>query len=1375
MIGYTVHDMGDWRLGRSGFKGCLTVLALSFFCVSLYSQDRSNFISLPFSIDNQHVKVTHSLQDGFGFVWLAHGTGISKYDGHNFEFIPKESIFDPSVPSDEVNRVFKDGQGVVWAQSLNGQLSYLQENGSFLSIDHKIEGFQSKYPIETVYADKDILWLVSKARSVFSYDHKNGVLDSVTTLPINRTGRNGISSIVVRESRQLVISSYKGPVYLYDLGEKMLKILETPYNYSLSDNTMLLLDKSDRLWIGSSHTDYGIVVYDFEKEAFVQDVVFRDLDNGHLNELFTTMYCDADGFVWLGTDGSGLYRIDPNNGDLKIYERNDRNSLSLSTNTVIDINEDLKRNLWVLTNYGNMNILRRTENTIKYNPGTIDLKPARVLSAYRAVDRTLWIGTDGDGLLKTPENGKSEQFFSSRDHKRGYYIHTINEDLGNNIWVGTYKNGLWIYDSSSGTFRKKELMDENGSTVLDVRYIFRDSKNRMWVTADLGVYIFGADNSLLARFANNTSGLVGSISQSILESAEGSIWLAYNEGGLFRFEENGEDLSKSRFIGYSDREGNRVTNRNHDILSMANLGDENLWMVTSEGRLIKFDMGEQQFRTIPMDSTGNNPIFRSILMEDRENLWLGSTNGIWHYDLRDSSTTLFRKRDGLWDNFFMQRSAHKGRDGYLYFGGLNGINYFKPGTIYKEEVSANLYIEEIEILNKPAISVVPAQIKGGVEKLDRLELEHDQSSFSLKFLAMDDILFANYNYAYRLKGFNNTWITSGKERRATYTNIPPGDYVFEVKAGSELGKWDLGRKKVSIHIAEPFWNTWWAHIFYLLLAIALVYGIILWARLKNRLRTEALQRTHEKELYTLKMDFFAKMSHEIQTPLTLILIPLEEMIEQAVQTGNLVLNRRLRSISNNAKRLSRIVFELTSLRDRELEKLVLRPSLSNIIGDLKEMAGSYTEQAKYKDIEFTCNYPGDELIMEYDKDKLEHIVYNLLSNAFKFTPRGGAIILDVAVDEGDRSIKICITDSGPGIPKEELENIFQLFYQTDMGSQKIGTGIGLALTKELVALHNGRIAVRSDTENGTCFCVSLPIFNNMPQVSVPGPIQRAWPGTDTALLENNVPIISEPNENKERPSKTILIVEDDYELQISLRDIFMGHYHVLLAEDGEEGMRTAIEMRPDIIIADVMMPKMDGIEMGNSLLRHSRTAHIPIIMLTAKKTPNSELMGLRAGAVEFIAKPFQINELVLKVNNIITKNHRMILNYKSDLISTPTEKHIKSRDEVFLGKVVAHIEKELDNPEFKLEDLSKSLNMSYSAIYRKFQLLTGKKIVEFVRTMRLKKAAVLMAEGNYPVSEAAFLSGFNDPKYFSKCFKKEFGESPTKFKEKSDIANRPEQ
>jgi len=399
----------------------------------------------------------------------------------------------------------------------------------------------------------------------------------------------------------------------------------------------------------------------------------------------------------------------------------------------------------------------------------------------------------------------------------------------------------------------------------------------------------------------------------------------------------------------------------------------------------------------------------------------------------------------------------------------------------------------------------------------------------------------------------------------------------------------------------------------------------------------------------------------------------------------------------------------------------------------------------------------------YDKDKVEHIFYNLLANAFKFTPKGGTISFDVKVLDSKNTLKISVTDSGPGISKNELEHIFKLFHQSDIGKKNGGTGIGLALTKELVKLHKGKINVESTLEQGTCFSIFLPTnentFSNEEKI-----IHK-----ETTIIKKDLETESTEHSAKKILDKTILIVEDNYEMQQFLEEIFKDQYNILTADDGDEGLSLAKNHVPDLIISDIMMPNKDGLEMSNLLQKTKSTSHIPIILLTAKESPKGKLMGLMSGAIEYINKPFNSNELIFRVHNIISRSDKLLSKYKTDTISTPKNTTAVTHNDLFLQSIMDIIEVEYKNPNFKLEELSYLLNMSYSAIYRKFLSITGKKLVDFFKSVRLKKGAVLIAKYDYTISETTYNVGFNDPKYFTKCFKREFKMPPIEFKKQAQI------
>lgn len=1349
------------------FKFVFTILLVFLFNFMGYSQDQQNFIHLKPILDHDGVSYSNSLEDDYGYIWLLHGTGISKYDGYNYSFIPFEDILGEDYSQDRDFKFKKDAHGYIWLSSFNGELTRIDKNGIYRSFKKEMKQNKGRKQVLSTASKNHNVWFGTHNGELYNYNYKTNKIDSITSIPNYKYTSQKIISIVQDQENEVWVSTNKGNIYKYSLTDQNITELSVPYNEH-SDNIRIIGDKNEHIWIATSNQ--GLYIYDpithlFEHFNFPKNPLFNLRKN-----MFISLFCDSSGLIWAGTDGDGLYQINPDTKQTFSYQSNEFNKFSLSSNTILKINEDSHKNIWVFTKGGDINILPNSNNKIGYQSGFIKNSPTRVLSSIKSTDGTLWIGTDGKGLNRVLANGLKEQFGlepSSRNPFAGKFIQSLVEDQNGQIWIGTYQDGLWVFDKRKNKFKKIRVAEKQGIAAIDIRFLYRDSKNRIWVNTGIGIFIYSANQKLLASFKGHMNGLYGEISQSICEDENGTVWVGINLGGLFEFQEDEKDITKSYFKQHLYYDKIRGDSRNYNIGSMASDYDGNIWIVTISGSLIKYNLLNQTYTSFLEREEFKRVGLSAVLVDNPDNIWLSSNKGILHYNTKSSTIKSFYQTDGLQGNNFLKRSSFKDKEGRLYFGGNNGLNYFLPENMQKEETAAQLHINNIEVLNQPVQSIIPNQLTEGIEQVTELKLASNQSSFSFQFSALDNILNSNFHYAYRLKGFSNQWIVPKGDRIATYTNIPYGNYTFEVKAGSKKGKWDIPIKSIEIKISPPWWHQTWAYILYFVLLIVVGYGVLLWVRMKKRLVSEEIQSNQDKELYALKMNFFTKMSHEIQTPLTLILGPIEDMLKRAEDRGNLLLKQRLTMIVNNAKRLSRIAMELTSIRNKELGRLRLRASQEDLIKDLKNISLSFEEQACFKQIEFTQVYQKSSINMWYDSDKIEHVIYNLLSNAFKFTPRGGSVKMQVNYED-PHDVSISITDSGPGIPQEELDHIFILFYQSEVGKQAKGTGIGLALTKELVELHHGQICVNS-SDKGTCFTVKLStdesIFSQTEKVNIEN--QKVLVQETYTESETSEETINEQITDTSKETKTLLIVEDNYEMQILLRNVFSKSYKVLIADNGKEGVLLAKKNSPDLIISDVMMPIMDGVEMSRILQKTTSTLHIPIILLTARNTNESKIKGLKSGAIEYIHKPFHIEELLLKVKNIITSREKVLSKYKTELISTPKNMETKSPDDLFLEELVNEINKQLDNPDFRLEDLSNVLNMSYSVIFRKCQSITGKTLVDFVRVIRLKKAAIFIVKYGYGVSESAYMVGFNNPKYFSKCFKKEFSKSPNTFKKEA--------
>jgi len=1351
---------------KNNFIEYKTSFKIVFLCIYLITnslifrgQEHTNFIHLTPRINNKHINYTSSIQDQHGYIWMVHSTGISKFDGNNYHQITNNDIFKKLENSDRIISIHKDFKNNIWVISQNGLVAQYDSLGNFKQPKSLIG-----IPIRIVYSNKNSIFFGSKKGTIYSFNEDS--LTKITSIPGINLNSTEIISIAETSDKDLFISTDKGKIFNYSTKNKKLSLIEGPFS-DYPGNVNITLDLKNRLWVGSE--TFGLSLYDINRKQFIQDEFYKGPTYNIKKEMIISLFCDSTGLIWAGTDGGGLYRVDTDTGKIKLFTHHSTNKLSLSSNTLIDINEDLHGNIWVLSNYGAMNILPGGTNSITYHEGSDNNTPVRILSIYKSSNNDIWAGTDGNGItkIKKRSNGTTyaKQYFNSNNLKKGLYVQSITEDNISNIWFGTYKNGLWHYNINRDKFEKIPIIDSHENRASDVRTVYRDTKNRIWVGSNLSLNVYSSNQKLLASFENNTHGLKGSISESIIEDTDGNIWIGYFKGGLFKLNENSTNIQNSKFSQISYYDELKFKNDIPGVKYMDLDEKGYIWLINAYGKLIKFNPKNLEYYPYENFEPLKNLDIRSVLSEDHKNLWLSSTDGIFHFNLQDSLVSRFGMIDGLQDNTFLQRSAFKDKQGDLYFGGVKGLNYFNPKKMEKKESKASLYINSLEVLNQPAKSLIPDQISTGIDYVENIELQDNQSSFSFRFSAIGNVLNSNYYYAYRLLGFDNNWIPVKKEQLVTYTNIPSGKYTFEVKAGSKKGVWDIPSKKIHINIAQPFWNQPISYLVYFLIFLLMIYWLKKWYSLKKNLISEKINYKKELELHSLKMNFFAKMSHEIQTPLTLIISPIDDMLTNAERNGNLLLKQRLQIISNNVKRLSRIVFELTTVRNKEIEKIRLFITRNNLVEELRQIALSFNEQARFKNIDFTINCPKNLSEVWYDKDKIEHIVYNLLSNAFKFTPKEGNIQINVIPINNKNSVKISISDSGPGIPKAELEEIFTLFYQSKIGKQTKGTGIGLALTKELINLHRGKIEVQSSPNEGTTFSITLPITEDAYLEE-----ERIISETPQSEVES-VKTIAQPEFiSTKKLNKTILIVEDNFELQHFLKDLLSAIYDVVLAENGEEGYFYAKNNLPDLILSDIMMPKIDGIEMCKMLQNDQLTKHIPIVLLTAKNSTNAKLLGLKSGAIEFINKPFNTSELLLKINNIITSTEHILTKYKKESISHPKINIEKSQDDVFLENLVSAIHSNIENPNFKMEELADLLHMSYSALYRKCIAVTGQSLVDFVRLLRLKKAAIVIAKYGYSISEAAFMSGFNDPKYFSKCFKKQFDKTPNTFKKEAQLA-----
>lgn len=1343
------------------YNSIILVLVLFLTSITSFANETTNFIHLQAKYNGQQTNATNVVEDSKGYLYIESYAGLLKYDGYDFKLIPRSKIFSQKAHSSSLFKLLKQKNQNIWAVSRKGDISKLLPSGKFQEYASTMNNPNEDFQLESTNVGDTIIWMGSNNGMVIGQSTK-----TKKVIRFNIQSNENITSISQDKRNSIWFGTNKGRIFKGNIKTRDLQEIKGPFNNPF--NTIVLsTDNYNNLWIGTEL--YGFFHYDTKTKKY-EDYKEKDLKLNFVpSNMIIRIFKDSNGFIWMGTDGGGLYKIDPKNKQVKRYTQQKTNPFSLQSKTVIGVGETNNKDIWVFTNYGNINIIPTESNTVGYHCGSIDGSPTRILSVLKTKDGNLWLGTDGEGLSKINTQGDpTSQYIANTNSSKGIpgnYIQAIAEDQNGNLWIGTYLNGLAFFNKNTNRFIRIKTANQYGQVGTDVRSIYIDKKDRVWIGSNIGIFVFNNKQKQIAYFQHNNQDLQGSIAEFFVEDETGQFWIGMFNGGICLMDES-SSLQDSRFITYKLSTSNNIT----ESSVLHGVADQNgfLYLINGYSKIVQFDIHKKE--VVPIKGFSSDQIHGcvAIISSDKDNIWLSKNNGISHLDLHSKEEYFYTWKNGIIKGKFLTGSAFQDSDGIIYFGGIEGVNYFNPNSMQTQKKDLNLYINHIEIVNRHADEIIPEQVANGIEQTKTLKLNHNQTSFSFQFSVINDHLGPNYSYAYRLKGFNDNWITTRENRVATYTNIPYGDYKFEVKAGTKPNDWNIAAKSIDIKILPPLWKRWWAYTIYTFLLFVISFFIIryyiMWVGLKQKLLLEEVQNEKNKELYAMKMNFFAKMSHEIQTPLTLILSPIDNMIERA--EGNLLLSQRLQVIKNNATRLSRIAMELMTIRNKEMGKLKIRASENNVVNHLNKVALSFMEQARFKQIDLSLECESKNILLWYDNQKLEHIIYNLLTNAFKFTPRDGKITLAIKEETDANKIFIKVIDTGIGIPKHDLENIFNLFYQSKDGKRVGGTGIGLALTKELILLHKGEIKVESEINKGTTFTIALPMGKehfSSDEIIIQDIVETKIENTSSILVTNTEHTETITDENK----RTLLIVEDNFEMLLFLEDSFKAHYNVITAQNGQEALDKATTLKVDIILSDVMMPIMDGVTLCKHLKEKRSTRHIPIILLTTKNATASKLEGLQFGAIEYLNKPFNVKELLLKVNNILEAQQRLIEQYRAEILTESKEIEVQSPDEKFIESVIVEMERNFDNPDFRLEDLAEPLNMSYSNIYRKFQALTDKTLVDFMRAFRLKKAIPLLVKHNFTISEIAFQIGFNDPKYFSKCFKKEYGVTPKQYKQQN--------
>jgi len=1357
------------------------------FGLPIFAQQEINFTSLTTKDGLSSNTVTTILKDRFGVVWFGTEDGLDKFTGTHFTVYRQKPGDLTSLQANEILSLHEDKAGNLWVGTSGGSLSlYDRKKDAFINFPaNKGPNSFDNNVIRSVCSDYlgkiwvghftgvNILDPSTKQISRFVFDSRG---PSFT--PPNLC-------LFEDSQHQMWIGTTAG-VYCYNPKTRSTRHFshneQQPSSLSGNNVTSVAEDKNGTIWIG---TDGGLSALKRGANGFTN---YRHTDAEPLSlssNIINSIAIDGN-VLWLAT-GKGLDVFDPGKAEIWRFGLNPRDGHSIGAKSVQSIYIDKQGIYWLGTNRGgvnkydkNLNLFNHVESDVFDERG---LKAPIVTAFVEDRNGDVFVGTDGAGLSLFNCKSKTFQDFHLQSKRKtsdkGLSILAMEMSRKQQLLIGTFSDGLFVFDPTSG--RYQQLMQGSGLGDInanDIYCIKEDSKGNIWIgTNGAGINVLNPEYKVIIRYtpnpklANDVKLPINGYIRDIEEDKDGNFWIATHGGGIAFFQP-----SSGKFTIYNTTNSKLP---NDKVFSLLEDSRGNIWAGTKGGGLSFFDKTKNEFTTYSeKDGLQNTTIFK--VAEDKNGLiWVSTNKGISSLDYRTKKIQNFNFHNGVQNNNFVHESGLLLSNGELFFGGLEGFNYFNPAYLKKNNNIPSVLITDLRISNRSVTPSDDGPITEHISVAKEINLDYKQN-FALDFVGLSYTSPEQNQYAYKLVGFDKDWNYIGNATTASYTNLDPGEYIFRVKASNNDGVWNNEGSSIKIYVHPPFWRTAYAYIFYAIAAI----GILLYIRhrgiqrLKRRFaleqeRVHAEQERKEteriRELDRLKIKFLTNLSHEFRTPISLILGPVDNLLAREKNEQS---NSNLHLIKRNAKRLLNLVNQLLDFRKMEEHELKLHPTEGELIAFIKEVADSFKDLSERKKIDFIVTSQIDQLYTSFDHDKIERILFNVLSNAFKFTLAGGSIHLEVEKQTNNSEplpiwVTIKVRDTGIGIPTDKKEKIFERFYQNTTAAAILnqGTGIGLSITKEFVKMHGGSIDVESETGKGTVFTIQLP-FTPIEPTQTSGEVleEETMPELESEQpLEDQEEVTENIHSVEKTEMTSVLLVEDNDDFRFYLKDNLRLQYKVFEAANGKEGWQKALATHPQLIVSDVNMPYMDGIELTQKIKSDKRTSHIPVILLTALTAEEDQLKGLGTGANDYITKPFNFEVLNAKIKNLLVLNSTLKSTYTKQIKVLTPAVEIESGDEKLLQKIMLYLEENLTNPQLSVEELSRHVGMSRSSLYSKLLELTGQTPVEYIRSVKLEKAAVLLEKSDMNVAQIAYSVGFSTPNYFAKSFKTKYNMLPSEY------------
>jgi signal transduction histidine kinase/ligand-binding sensor domain-containing protein/DNA-binding response OmpR family regulator len=1300
-------------------------------------------------------------QDQLGYIWMGTRQGIIRYNSQKATWFipsPNDSL---SLPNETINEIYVDKNNTVWIATNRGLCTFDRQQQGFKKKDYTYEdGTESSVLIRSTLKTEDGRLLIADSRHFGYLDiNKNQFIRIASEQIISP------SKIYKDNYNRIWIGTDKGEVYRFYPSQNKVKMIVTAnggrVNTIHADN--------DRIWVGFDTV--GAKMFNSNGEV-LKDYSSSNLNvNSHSFSHVRIIKKDTYGRLWVGAY-EGLFMYDGN----KFIQFAPDDYPGLPYNSVYEIFEDRQGEIWIGTYSGGVALVHHSDNyfqTYRHSTTANSISNNTVSSFLQINKNELLIGTEVGGLNSFNLISEKFELVELSETENIKNIKSLCKDKYGGIWVGTFRKGLWYRQAGSATFKLIKEGSEDGNHISSSSvYSMCAVDSGIWIgTFPTGVNFYSYQSKSIRFCFQNDDALNrwDLNTNSILADSKSNLWLGTLRG-LYKIHLPSGNIAHFEHNIFFNENGDNV------IYYLWEHSSGDIWIGTKNKGILIFHPKTNQFEAFYCDEMLAGKDVYGIIEDQNKVLWISSNNGIVMHNPKDKSNRHFIYHDGIQSNLFCPQSVYKDDKENLYFGGTNGFTKINPYEIKINSKKPYTIINEL--VTKQNRFIYPNYSENLT--IDKIILAPGESTLRINFSADNYLMPKKNKYKYRLNNYYDDWVETQNEGSALFKSLKAGEYIFEVKACNNDGIWNDVPTQMQIEIKNFWYRTTYAYIAYLLLFTAFLYFIGRFyferLKLKRAILLEKNQRENEEQIHEMKLKFFTNISHEFRTPLTLISWPLKRLINAENITSEQ--REELEVVNRNSKRLLQLINQIIDLRKLEKGKSKLNISKIDLIEFIKEMQQGFSSVAKSKEIDFVLESSYASIQIEADQEKLDTIIYNLLSNAYKYVSEKGQIRVSVnktlsndvqsytnQLSFGEIGsedfVEISVEDSGSGIDSEDLLNIFNRFEQgkhkANEKAEKVrGSGIGLSLCKEYTLLHQGKITAQSNSGKGSRFTVLLPTKQKAQKILFESHQEfKNLKSSEVLSIPQNVEIKSDY-------STQILVVEDNIDFSSFLSTFLGQYYKVKCTSNGEEALAILKHHNVDLVLSDVMMPKMDGFEFCSLVKTQIETSHIPIILLTALSSSENLISGLDKGADAYLTKPFDENILLKQIENILQQRKRIHENFVNQFISKKTVE-VGNLDNFFLNRVKAVIEKNISNEHFGMEKLADELMISRSQLHRKIKSLSGVTSSEFVNLIRVKKAVELIKNENYLFTEVAYHVGFSSRTYFTKCFKKVYGVSPTEY------------